>query len=153
MRTPRKVVSEVSIGRCSSDRYRRTGQRTEHDRAPGADDCDFVSRYFAPAVGIPEGPVTASAHCTLGAMTDHQLWTRGGRVDVRLRNGRVDLSGRAGTVTRGFKRRTNSRKSPAGGAALAPLGRIQSRCGSVDSCALNHVGVQLFPQYAVAHPT
>lgn len=32
--------------------------------APGAD-CDFVSRYFAPGAGIPEDPVTGSAHCTL----------------------------------------------------------------------------------------
>jgi len=32
--------------------------------APG-DDCDFVSRFFAPAAGIPEDPVTGSAHCTL----------------------------------------------------------------------------------------
>ena len=32
--------------------------------APG-DDCDFVSRFFAPAAGINEDPVTGSAHCTL----------------------------------------------------------------------------------------
>ncbi len=32
--------------------------------APGAD-CDFVSRFFAPAQGIPEDPVTGSSHCTL----------------------------------------------------------------------------------------
>lgn len=79
--------------------------------APGGEDCDFVSRYFAPAAGIDEDPVTASAHCTLGAywsaklnktaMTGRQLSVRGGRVDVRLRSGRVDLSGRAVTVTRG----------------------------------------------------
>jgi PhzF family phenazine biosynthesis protein len=79
--------------------------------ALGEDDCDFVSRYFAPAAGIDEDPVTASAHCTLGAywsaklnktaMTGRQLSARGGRVDVRLRNGRVDLTGRAVTVTRG----------------------------------------------------
>ena len=74
-------------------------------------DCDFVSRYFAPGAGIDEDPVTASAHCTLGAywstklnktvMIGRQLSARGGRVDVRLRGGRVDLSGRAVTVTRG----------------------------------------------------
>jgi PhzF family phenazine biosynthesis protein len=80
--------------------------------APGADDCDFVSRYFAPAAGIDEDPVTASAHCTLGAywstklnktaMTGRQVSARGGRVDVcLLRGGRVELSGRAVTVTRG----------------------------------------------------
>ena len=32
--------------------------------APGAD-CDFVSRFFAPTAGVPEDPVTGSAHCTL----------------------------------------------------------------------------------------
>jgi predicted PhzF superfamily epimerase YddE/YHI9 len=32
--------------------------------APGRE-CDFVSRFFAPAYGIPEDPVTGSAHCTL----------------------------------------------------------------------------------------
>lgn len=80
--------------------------------ALGADDCDFVSRYFAPSVGIDEDPVTASAHCTLGAywsakmnktaMTGRQVSARGGRVDVRLcNNGRVNLSGQAVTVTRG----------------------------------------------------
>lgn len=79
--------------------------------ATAEDDCDFVSRYFAPAAGINEDPVTASAHCTLGAywstrlnkttMVGRQLSARGGRVDVRLRGGRADLSGRAVTVTRG----------------------------------------------------
>jgi predicted PhzF superfamily epimerase YddE/YHI9 len=58
--------------------------------ALGEDDGDFVSRYFAPAAGIDEDPVTASAHCTLGAywsaklnktvMTGRQLFARGGRV-------------------------------------------------------------------------
>ena len=33
--------------------------------APGNGDCDFVSRFFAPAKGIPEDPVTGSAHCSL----------------------------------------------------------------------------------------
>jgi len=32
--------------------------------APGSD-CDFVSRFFAPQSGVPEDPVTGSAHCTL----------------------------------------------------------------------------------------
>jgi predicted PhzF superfamily epimerase YddE/YHI9 len=72
---------------------------------------DFVSRFFAPAVGIGEDPVTASAHCTLGAhwskrlgkpaLTGLQVSPRGGRIDVQLRDGRVDLSGRVVTVTRG----------------------------------------------------
>jgi PhzF family phenazine biosynthesis protein len=72
---------------------------------------DFVSRFFAPAVGIDEDPVTASAHCTLGAywskrlrkkrLTGVQVSARGGRIEVYLRNGRVDLTGQAVTITRG----------------------------------------------------
>jgi PhzF family phenazine biosynthesis protein len=72
---------------------------------------DFVSRFFAPAVGIDEDPVTASAHCSLGAywstslhktrLTGLQVSARGGRVGVYLRNGRVDITSQAITVTRG----------------------------------------------------
>src|SRR6202007_2845782 len=39
---------------------------------PGRD-CDFVSRYFAPHAGIPEDPVTGSAHCTLVPYWAHRL--------------------------------------------------------------------------------
>lgn len=79
--------------------------------AAGGQNSDFVSRFFAPSVGIDEDPVTASAHCTLGAywaarlqktaLTGHQISARGGRVDLRLRDNRVDLTGRAITVIRG----------------------------------------------------
>jgi len=79
--------------------------------ASGEAGSDFVSRFFAPAFGIDEDPVTASAHCSLGAywskrlgksvLTGLQVSARGGRIDLRLRNGRVDLTGRAVTVTRG----------------------------------------------------
>jgi PhzF family phenazine biosynthesis protein len=72
---------------------------------PGA---DFVSRFFAPAVGIPEDPVTGSAHCTLApywsgrlgrpGLTGYQASARGGTVGVRLEGDRVLLSGRAVTV-------------------------------------------------------
>jgi PhzF family phenazine biosynthesis protein len=77
----------------------------------GDDDSDFVSRFFAPAVGIDEDPVTASAHCSLGAywskklgktaLTGLQVSARGGRVEVHLRDDRVSLTGQAVTVTRG----------------------------------------------------
>ncbi|WP_231986665.1 PhzF family phenazine biosynthesis protein [Mycobacterium sp. 852002-40037_SCH5390672] len=60
---------------------------------------------------MDEDPVTASAHCTLGAywavklnktaLTGHQVSARGGYVDVHLHGSRVDLTGRALTVTRG----------------------------------------------------
>ena len=69
---------------------------------------DFVSRFFAPAVGIPEDPVTGSAHCCLApywssrlgkqAMTGYQASARGGVVKVRLEGDRVTLAGQAVTV-------------------------------------------------------
>ena len=71
---------------------------------------DFVSRFFAPAVGVDEDPVTGSAHCCLGpywgarlgksAMTAFQASPRGGIVHVRLRDDRVLLGGNAVTVLR-----------------------------------------------------
>ena len=72
---------------------------------------DFVSRFFAPAAGIPEDPVTGSAHCTLGpwwaprlgkpSMTAFQASRRGGVVQVSLQGDRVRLGGRAVTVLTG----------------------------------------------------
>jgi PhzF family phenazine biosynthesis protein len=66
---------------------------------------DFVSRFFAPSVGIPEDPVTGSAHCCLapywGAklgkteMTGFQCSARGGSVRVRLNGDRVLVEGHA----------------------------------------------------------
>ncbi|WP_264049341.1 PhzF family phenazine biosynthesis protein [Mycobacterium parmense] len=79
--------------------------------APGRAGVDFVSRFFAPAAGIDEDPVTASAHCTLGAywsaklkktaLTAHQVSARGGCIDVDVSGSRVDLTGGAVTITRG----------------------------------------------------
>lgn len=75
------------------------------------DDADFVSRFFAPAVGINEDPVTGSAHCTLAchwshrlgrtALTGFQASARGGTVGVELRGDRVRLLGHAVTAWRG----------------------------------------------------
>jgi PhzF family phenazine biosynthesis protein len=75
---------------------------------PGA---DFVSRFFAPAVGIAEDPVTGSAHCTLAPywarrlgraeLTGYQASARGGTVRVRAQGDRVLLAGRAVTVFSG----------------------------------------------------
>lgn len=74
--------------------------------APGRD-ADFVSRFFAPKFGIPEDPVTGSAHCELapywaarlGKTTFHarQISQRGGEVDCQLNGDRVLLSGHAVT--------------------------------------------------------
>jgi PhzF family phenazine biosynthesis protein len=72
---------------------------------------DFVSRFFAPRSGIPEDPVTGSAHCCLGPfwgnrlnkteMVAYQASSRGGVVRVRLDGERAFLSGQAVTVLRG----------------------------------------------------
>lgn len=72
---------------------------------------DFVSRFFAPATGIAEDPVTGSAHCCLGPfwgdrlgkkeLVGYQASRRGGIVRVRLDGERTYLSGRAVTLTRG----------------------------------------------------
>jgi predicted PhzF superfamily epimerase YddE/YHI9 len=74
-------------------------------------ECDFVSRFFAPLVGIDEDPVCGSAHCCLGPywaeklgrsdLVAHQVSCRGGVVNVRVRGSRVALIGRAVTVLRG----------------------------------------------------
>jgi PhzF family phenazine biosynthesis protein len=72
--------------------------------APGLD-TDFVSRVFAPRLGIPEDPVTGSAHCVLAPywaerlgrprLHARQLSLRGGDVFCEWRGDRVGLSGRA----------------------------------------------------------
>ncbi len=82
--------------------------------AAGTGEFDFVSRYFAPAAGIPEDPVTGSAHCCLApywgqklgktTMTGYQASDRGGVVRVRWEGERVLLSGRAITIVTGFLR-------------------------------------------------
>ena len=79
--------------------------------AAGPGGYDFVSRYFAPAAGIDEDPVTGSAHCVLGPfwagrlgrdeLTGFQASARGGLVQVRPDGDRVRLGGRAVTVLRG----------------------------------------------------
>ncbi|MFB3904031.1 MAG: PhzF family phenazine biosynthesis protein [Acidobacteriota bacterium] len=72
---------------------------------------DFVSRFFAPAYGVDEDPVTGSAHCTLGPywasrlgkndVVGYQASARGGVVRVGVRGDRVLIGGQAVTVLRG----------------------------------------------------
>jgi PhzF family phenazine biosynthesis protein len=72
---------------------------------------DFVSRFFAPRVGVDEDPVCGSAHCCLGPfwasklgrteLCGHQVSPRGGVVKVRVGESRVALIGQAVTVLRG----------------------------------------------------
>jgi PhzF family phenazine biosynthesis protein len=71
---------------------------------------DFLSRFFGPAVGVPEDPVTGSAHCTLAPywaprlgrsrLRAAQLSQRGGELEVEPRGNRVAICGRAVTVLR-----------------------------------------------------
>ncbi len=72
---------------------------------------DFVSRFFAPRVGVDEDPVTGSAHCCLGPywgerlgkgeLLAYQASARGGIIRVQLAGQRVGLGGQAATVLRG----------------------------------------------------
>lgn len=78
--------------------------------APG-DEVDFVSRFFAPASGIPEDPVTGSAHCSLtpfwvgrlgrNPLIAAQISARGGQLTCELRGDRVALTGTCVLVMRG----------------------------------------------------
>ncbi|NYH77337.1 putative PhzF superfamily epimerase YddE/YHI9 [Actinopolyspora biskrensis] len=84
--------------------------------APGdSDGIDFVSRFFAPRYGMPEDPVTGSAHCTLASwwsaelerseqgteFVGEQASPRGGVVRTTLRGARVGLCGSAVTTLKG----------------------------------------------------
>ena len=72
---------------------------------------DFISRFFAPAAGVNEDPVTGSAHCTLGPFWSRQLGKkeflayqaseRGGTLRVRIAGDRVHLCGNAVTIFQG----------------------------------------------------
>ena len=80
-------------------------------RADDGTAADVVSRFFAPAVGIDEDPVTGAAHCCLGPfwagrlgreeLLGYQASARGGHVGVTLAGDRVLLTGQAVTVIRG----------------------------------------------------
>ena len=78
--------------------------------APGGD-CDFVSRFFAPVAGIPEDPVTGSAHCTLipywsqrlgkTNLLARQISKRGGELFCQQAGERVRIGGKAVLYLRG----------------------------------------------------
>ena len=95
-RTVRKLVPDMMLVR----RLDRPGLIVS---AAGNDKYDFVSRYFAPAKGIPEDPVTGAAHCMLAPYWAKRLGKtefrcfqasqRGGEVTCRLLGDRVELEG------------------------------------------------------------
>ena len=78
--------------------------------APGRD-CDFASRFFAPAQGIPEDPATGSSHCTLAPywasrlgktkLHARQVSPRGGELFCELEGDRVKISGHAALFLKG----------------------------------------------------
>ncbi len=109
-----EVGSEAAVRDCAPD-CRRLGAVecrgvivTARSDSPAF---DFVSRFFGPAVGIDEDPVTGSAHCALApywaaklgktALTGRQLSARGGVVAVELKGDRVILGGAAAVFAAG----------------------------------------------------
>jgi PhzF family phenazine biosynthesis protein len=97
---------------------RRDGVRAVIATAPAeqGNDYDFVSRCFAPAVGIPEDPVTGSAHTALAPywsgrlgrnnLTGLQVSARTGLIQTAVHGDRVHLTGRAVTVLDGTLQHT-----------------------------------------------
>jgi PhzF family phenazine biosynthesis protein len=100
--------SEATIRSISPnfEKLRELDLRSVCITAPGLQ-VDFVSRYFAPKVGVAEDPVTGSAHCVLApywsarlgkdSLSARQVSKRGGNIQCRIRGNRVILSG--GAVT------------------------------------------------------
>lgn len=94
----------AKIGRLQTRGLILTGRATVMD-------CDYVSRFFAPAAGVDEDPVTGSAHCCLGPFWKERLGrdnligfqasTRGGFVRTRCEGERVMISGQAVTFLHG----------------------------------------------------
>lgn len=107
-----EVGTEESVIRLSPDfaalRAVQTRGVMVTSRADSGREFDFISRFFAPAYGIDEDPVTGSAHCALGpywmtrlnknAMSAYQASRRGGQLSVRVDGERVKLGGNAITV-------------------------------------------------------
>jgi predicted PhzF superfamily epimerase YddE/YHI9 len=95
-----QVVRELSPDMAAIARLKRDGVIVT---AKGDGVYDFVSRYFAPAKGIPEDPVTGGAHCALApywakrldktAFRAFQASRRGGEMVCRLLGDRVELEG------------------------------------------------------------
>ena len=109
-----RLEDEATIRKLEPDFARLRGYdargviATARATTPGV---DFVSRYFAPAFGIDEDPVTGSTHCCLGpfwsrrlkksSFVARQVSARGGEMRVTLDRDRVNSAGQAVTVLRG----------------------------------------------------
>jgi predicted PhzF superfamily epimerase YddE/YHI9 len=104
-KTLRKMVPDFTVLSTVSSRGFIVTSRSDSSQY------DFISRFFAPAAGINEDPVTGSAHCCLGPywakklgrkeLTAYQASARGGAVRVRVGDDRVYIGGQAITVMRG----------------------------------------------------
>ncbi len=106
--TVRKLTPDfTAIARLGGRGMVVTAQASSASSVPSV---DFISRFFGPAVGINEDPVTGSAHCALSpfwsarlgraALTGYQASARGGTVYTILAGDRVKLGGRAVLVSR-----------------------------------------------------
>lgn len=79
--------------------------------AKGSGDTDFVSRFFGPRVGVPEDPVTGSAHCILTpiwseklgktSLKAKQVSARCGELACELKGSRVEITGKAALYMKG----------------------------------------------------
>lgn len=108
-----EVGTETEVRICTPDfnLLTKTRVRGVMVTSRGAGGFDFVSRFFAPGVGIAEDPVTGSAHCILApywsqrlnkdAMLAYQASRRGGTLRVTVVGDRVHLAGKAVIVMRG----------------------------------------------------
>ena len=108
-----EVSSEEEVRGAHPDhaRLRALQARVILTAASTGDPYDFISRFFAPGIGIGEDSVTGSSHCALGpywaertgksSFLAWQASERGGAVRVRVEGDRVKLGGRAVTVLRG----------------------------------------------------
>ena len=102
--------AEISGFRPALEAIRQMPQLGVVVTAPG-EDCDFVSRYFAPRAGIDEDPVTGSAHCLLIPywaerlgkiqLSARQLSPRGGRLIGVHQGAKVELIGSATLYSQG----------------------------------------------------
>ncbi len=99
-----ETAEEVAALRPDMERLKRVDRFATIVTAPG-DDCDFVSRFFAPSKGVPEDPVTGSAHCTLSpywsgrlgkrSLYARQISARGGELWCEDAGERVSMAGEA----------------------------------------------------------
>lgn len=106
-----RTAAEVAALRPNMEALARLDSFAVIATAPG-EDCDFVSRFFAPKAGINEDPVTGSAHCTLTPywaqrlgkteMFARQISARGGELWVEEREDRVRISGYGALYMTGF---------------------------------------------------